>query len=96
MTNANISLYFRDTLGLKSYRMTLAETENGCSVGEQGDSDVTLKASVLGGFGHIEETKTLISNLPEVHGEMLSRELTIERFGGKEFPSIISFLNPYA
>lgn len=63
--------------------MALAETENGCSGGEQGDSEVALKASVLGGFSHIDETKTLITSLLEVHSEMLTRELTTERFGGK-------------
>lgn len=75
--------------------MALAETENGCSGGEQGDSEVGLKASVLGGFSHIDETKTLISSLLEVHTEMLTRELTTERFGGKtSHPE--SGLNPYA
>lgn len=63
--------------------MALAETENGFSGGEQGDSEVALKASVLGGFSHIDETKTLISSLLEVHSEMLTSELTTERFGGK-------------
>lgn len=67
------------------------ETENGCSAGEQGDSEVVLKASVLGGFNHIDETKTLISSLPEVHSEMLTRELTTERFGGKTFHSESAF-----
>lgn len=58
--------------------------ENGCSGDEQGDSEVALKASVLGGFSHIDETKTLISSLLEVHAETLPRELTTERFGGLE------------
>lgn len=65
--------------------MPLAETEDGCSGGEYGNSDVALKASALGGFSHIDETKALISSLPEVHGEMLTRELATERFGGKAF-----------
>lgn len=63
--------------------MALEETENGFSGGEQGDSEAALKASVLGGFSHIDETKTLISSLPEVHADMLTRELTTERFAGK-------------
>lgn len=65
--------------------MALAETDNG-SGGEQGDSEDALKASVLGGFSHIDETKTLISSLLEVHSEMLTRELATERFGGKTAP----------
>lgn len=76
--------------------MALAETDNSCPGGECGDSDLALKASVLGGFGHIDETKKLIISLPEVHEEMLSRELAIERFGGKAFPPRISFLTPNA
>lgn len=71
--------------------MALAETENGCSGGEQEDSEAALKASVLGGFSHIDETKTLISSLLEVHAEMLTRELTTERFGGKTFHSESAF-----
>lgn len=76
--------------------MDLAETDNSCPGGEYGDSDLALKASVLGGFGHIDETKTLISSLPEAHEEMLSRELATERFGGKACPSRISLLTPNA
>ncbi|TNM96804.1 hypothetical protein fugu_014960 [Takifugu bimaculatus] len=62
--------------------MDLAETDNSCPGGDNGDSDLAIKASVLGGFGHIDETKKLISSLPEAHEEMLSRELATERFGG--------------
>lgn len=63
--------------------MALEETDSGCLGGEQGDSEAALKASVLGGFSHIDETKRLISSLAEVHAQMLTRELTTERFGGK-------------
>eukprot|EP00066_Takifugu_rubripes_P002691 XP_003964773.1 PREDICTED: tubulin-specific chaperone D [Takifugu rubripes] len=62
--------------------MDLAGTDNSCPDGDNGDSDLAIKASVLGGFGHIDETKKLISSLPEAHEEMLSRELATERFGG--------------
>lgn len=63
--------------------MALSETENGCSGGEQGESGAIGKAFVLGGFGETDETKTLISSLPEVHGETMAKECTIERFLGK-------------
>lgn len=76
--------------------MALAETDNSCPGDEYGDSDLALKASVLGGFGHIDETKKLISSLPEAHEEMLSRELATERFGGKALSPRISFLAPNA
>lgn len=93
---ANTSLCFRDTLGVKSCRMALAEANNSRPGDEHGDSDVVLKASVLGGFGHIDETKALISSLPEVHGEMLTTELAAERFGGKAPPPRVIFLTPNA
>lgn len=66
--------------------MALLETENGCSGGEQGESDAIAKAFVLGGFGETDETKALISSLPEVHGETKGTEYTIERFLGKTDP----------
>lgn len=59
--------------------MALLERENGV---ERGELDAVVKASVLGAFGEIDETKALISSLPEVHGETLRRECTTERFLG--------------
>lgn len=82
-----------EPLGWKFDRMALADTEKACSGGEQAGSEVALNASVLGGFSHIDETKALISSLPEVHAEMLSRELATERFGGETFHPES---NPYA
>lgn len=59
--------------------MALSERENGV---ERGESGAIVKASVLGAFGEIDETKALISSLPEVHGGTLTRECTTERFLG--------------
>lgn len=59
--------------------MALPDVENG----EQGEPGIAGKESLLGGFSETDETKELISSLPEVHKEALTRERTIERFLGK-------------
>lgn len=59
--------------------MALPDAENG----EQGEPGITGKESLLGGFSETDETKALISSLPEVHREALTRERSIERFLGK-------------
>uniref|UniRef100_A0A3Q3SV46 Tubulin-specific chaperone D n=1 Tax=Mastacembelus armatus TaxID=205130 RepID=A0A3Q3SV46_9TELE len=60
--------------------MALSETENGCSGGEVGDSDVIVKTCVLGGFAESDETRALISSLPEVHRDMVTSEPATQRF----------------
>lgn len=50
---------------------------------ELGESDAIVEASLLGGFSEIDETKAIISSLPEVHGEALTRERIAERFRGE-------------
>ncbi|KAM9346639.1 tubulin-specific chaperone D [Symphorus nematophorus] len=54
--------------------MALSEAEN-----EGGESDVIV-ASVLGGFSEADETRALLSSLPEVHGDAVTSESTTERF----------------
>uniref|UniRef100_A0A8C4NV09 Tubulin-specific chaperone D n=1 Tax=Dicentrarchus labrax TaxID=13489 RepID=A0A8C4NV09_DICLA len=60
--------------------MALSEIENGCPGGEGGESDLIVKACVLGGFSETVETRALISSLPEVHGDPVTSESTTERF----------------
>lgn len=58
--------------------MALSETESGCSGGDGGESIV--KTCVLGGFTDSSETRALISSLPEVHGDLVTSESTMQRF----------------
>nr|XP_046270183.1 tubulin-specific chaperone D [Scatophagus argus] len=60
--------------------MALSETENGCFGGEREKSDDIEQACVLGGFFEADETRALISSLPEVHGVPKSAESSKERF----------------
>ncbi|XP_078140613.1 tubulin-specific chaperone D [Centroberyx gerrardi] len=61
--------------------MALAETENGCNGGDGGgEPDVIAQASVLGGFSESAETRALIASLPEVHGDIVTRESATQRF----------------
>lgn len=60
--------------------MELSEME---SQDELGESDAIVEASLLGGFSEIDETKAIISSLPEVHGDSLTRERITERFRGE-------------
>lgn len=41
-------------------------------------------AYVLVAFSEIEETKAILSSLPEVHGDAVARERTTERFHGEK------------
>uniref|UniRef100_A0A667WI41 Tubulin-specific chaperone D n=1 Tax=Myripristis murdjan TaxID=586833 RepID=A0A667WI41_9TELE len=59
--------------------MALADTENG-SNGGGGDSEAIAIASVLGGFSESAEIRALIASLPEVHGDLVTRESATQRF----------------
>uniref|UniRef100_A0A3Q2PHB4 Tubulin-specific chaperone D n=1 Tax=Fundulus heteroclitus TaxID=8078 RepID=A0A3Q2PHB4_FUNHE len=48
--------------------------------GEEEEADAIVKTCVLGGFSESGETKTLISSLPEVHGDQRAREGAMEKF----------------
>uniref|UniRef100_A0A672ZPE7 Tubulin-specific chaperone D n=1 Tax=Sphaeramia orbicularis TaxID=375764 RepID=A0A672ZPE7_9TELE len=56
------------------------ETDNGSSGGDGGESDIIVKTCVLGGFSESDETRALISSLPEVQGDMVSTESVTQRF----------------
>uniref|UniRef100_A0A672ZUY0 Tubulin folding cofactor D n=1 Tax=Sphaeramia orbicularis TaxID=375764 RepID=A0A672ZUY0_9TELE len=60
--------------------MALTETDNGSSGGDGGESDIIVKTCVLGGFSESDETRALISSLPEVQGDMVSTESVTQRF----------------
>ncbi|XP_071329122.1 tubulin-specific chaperone D isoform X2 [Trachinotus anak] len=60
--------------------MALSDTENGCSGGKGGESDVIVTACVLGGFSESSETRALISSLPEVHGDTVASETATQKF----------------
>lgn len=62
--------------------MALADTENG-SNGGGGDSEAIAIASVLGGFSESAEIRALIASLPEVHGDLVTRESATQRFLGE-------------
>uniref|UniRef100_A0A672ZTT7 Tubulin-specific chaperone D n=1 Tax=Sphaeramia orbicularis TaxID=375764 RepID=A0A672ZTT7_9TELE len=61
-------------------KMALTETDNGSSGGDGGESDIIVKTCVLGGFSESDETRALISSLPEVQGDMVSTESVTQRF----------------
>lgn len=63
--------------------MALSETENGCSGGEGDESDVIVKACVLGGFSESGDTRALIASLPELHGDVVTTESATQRFLGE-------------
>ncbi|KAM4598518.1 tubulin-specific chaperone D [Polymixia lowei] len=60
--------------------MALAEAENGCSGDGGGEPDVIAKCGVLGGFSESAETRALIASLPEVQGNIVTRESATQRF----------------
>ncbi|XP_061556153.1 tubulin-specific chaperone D [Phycodurus eques] len=72
--------------------MIISETEVGCGGDEAGESDVTekemgcgvdggdLKTCVLEGFAERGASQALIASLPDVHGELTSREAATEKF----------------
>ncbi|KAF6727713.1 Tubulin-specific chaperone D [Oryzias melastigma] len=61
--------------------MALMEVENGASSGgEEVDTDIIAKTCVLGGFSEANETRNIISSLPEVHGEQRATEHVTQRF----------------
>lgn len=63
--------------------MAVAETENAMQSNggdEEGEADVITKSCVLGAFGESDETRNLISSLPEVHGSTTTTEAATERF----------------
>ena len=66
--------------------MAVADAESGCSGGDGPESDPVAKACVLDGFSERDETRALMSSLPEVHGDMKSTEFTTERFLGETSP----------
>uniref|UniRef100_A0A3Q2QNL7 Tubulin-specific chaperone D n=1 Tax=Fundulus heteroclitus TaxID=8078 RepID=A0A3Q2QNL7_FUNHE len=57
-----------------------AENDNTGGGGEEEEADAIVKTCVLGGFSESGETKTLISSLPEVHGDQRAREGAMEKF----------------
>ncbi|XP_049600639.1 tubulin-specific chaperone D isoform X2 [Syngnathus scovelli] len=68
--------------------MGLSEMDNGCGgdeasqgeqIGSSGDGG-ELKTCVLEGFGDRDEVEALIAGLPDVHGELTSREFATEKF----------------
>lgn len=65
--------------------MALTEVDNS-DIDEDGageSQDVIAKASVLDGFSESGETRALIASLPEVHGDIVTRESVTERFIGE-------------
>lgn len=60
--------------------MAFSDADNGCG---EGAEDVIVKCSVLGGFSESEETRALISSLPEVHGQTGTSEPATQRFLGE-------------
>ncbi|XP_012726480.2 tubulin-specific chaperone D isoform X1 [Fundulus heteroclitus] len=62
--------------------MAFMEAENDNTGGgeEEEEADAIVKTCVLGGFSESGETKTLISSLPEVHGDQRAREGAMEKF----------------
>ncbi|XP_077590040.1 tubulin-specific chaperone D isoform X2 [Stigmatopora nigra] len=53
--------------------------EIGCA-GDGGDPDGLLKTCVLEGFGERDTVEAMIASLPDLHGEMKSREAVTEKF----------------
>lgn len=62
--------------------MALTETDNGCLGAEGGERDTIVKTCLLGGFSESSETRNLISQMPEVHGDPVATEWTTQRFLG--------------
>lgn len=54
--------------------MALPERDNG---GEGGESEIIIKTA---GFSESDETKVIISSLPEIHGEIVPTEVTMQKF----------------
>ncbi|CAB1350255.1 unnamed protein product, partial [Coregonus sp. 'balchen'] len=60
--------------------MAQTDMDSGEDGGGGGEPEVIAKASVLGGFTESTEIRALISNLPEVHENIVTLESAIERF----------------
>ncbi|XP_035036046.2 tubulin-specific chaperone D isoform X2 [Hippoglossus stenolepis] len=60
--------------------MAVTDAESGCPAGDGPEADPVARACVLDGFSERDETRALMSSLPEVHGDMKSTEFTTERF----------------
>lgn len=60
------------------------EVENGASAGgDEVDADIIAKTCLLGGFSEANETRSILSSLPEVHGDQRTTEHVTQRFLGK-------------
>ncbi|XP_033827733.1 tubulin-specific chaperone D [Periophthalmus magnuspinnatus] len=59
--------------------MALPKNDGDVTGGEEGESDIMSTAWLLGGFTDSDETKTIISSLPEVHGDMTATEVTMQK-----------------
>ncbi|XP_029015164.1 tubulin-specific chaperone D [Betta splendens] len=60
--------------------MALLETENGGFGAEGNESDAMVQSCLLSGFSESEETRALITSLPEVHGNSVTSESATQRF----------------
>uniref|UniRef100_A0A8C7XEC9 Tubulin-specific chaperone D n=1 Tax=Oryzias sinensis TaxID=183150 RepID=A0A8C7XEC9_9TELE len=61
--------------------MGLMEVENGASAGgDDVDADIIAKTCLLGGFSEANETRSILSSLPEVHGDQRTTEHVTQRF----------------
>uniref|UniRef100_A0A3P9J9T9 Tubulin-specific chaperone D n=1 Tax=Oryzias latipes TaxID=8090 RepID=A0A3P9J9T9_ORYLA len=61
--------------------MVLMEVENGASAGsDEVDADIIAKTCLLGGFSEANETRSILSSLPEVHGDQRTTEHVTQRF----------------
>lgn len=58
--------------------MALTDNDNGGTEGEGGE--MVAKACLLGGFSESAETKSIISSLADVHGDVVATEYTMEKF----------------
>uniref|UniRef100_A0A3P9JW99 Tubulin-specific chaperone D n=1 Tax=Oryzias latipes TaxID=8090 RepID=A0A3P9JW99_ORYLA len=57
------------------------EVENGASAGgDEVDADIIAKTCLLGGFSEANETRSILSSLPEVHGDLRTTEHVTQRF----------------
>uniref|UniRef100_A0A8C7XE07 Tubulin-specific chaperone D n=1 Tax=Oryzias sinensis TaxID=183150 RepID=A0A8C7XE07_9TELE len=57
------------------------EVENGASAGgDDVDADIIAKTCLLGGFSEANETRSILSSLPEVHGDQRTTEHVTQRF----------------
>ncbi|XP_041861103.1 tubulin-specific chaperone D [Melanotaenia boesemani] len=60
--------------------MALSETDNGCSGEKEEAIDAIVKMCVLSGFREKSEAMSLISSLPQVHGDPAENETVTQRF----------------